>query len=425
MSSFWLEYVQDGQRREFSFDTPSVSIGRDKASDFVLDHPTVSRQHALIVLNNQGPQLVVLSRGGLTAIDGNQVSGEIPLYDGSEIHFGQLSFTFRSHSAPRKPSSSGPNGWAAQGGQGAYGSQQYSQPYGSQQYSSQSPSGTEWPQASGWEQPSHSAASSGSFGSMANPGPSSAGASGGWGNTGWDDAGGGDDDLVSWDQIAQSAEEEPEQGYGKRGATDFERMQIAQQKAEAGSQGNSPVRLMIAGLLIAGLLAFIFIEPGKKTLADDGGDATNEEEPFILYAKGDIDCVGRANCEAQAISAYKVGKKTYEAKAADIINLYESYRQLDRAEKLLEAGGVTPLPAEMADLPETKKVIFGEMEAIFQQYRVTYNDKKKRKMYQDMADILNKITAYFPDKRCRYNRWAFEREREMKQEGVFPKSPYF
>ena len=39
MSSFWLEYIQDGQRREFSFDKASVSVGRDKASDFVVPGP--------------------------------------------------------------------------------------------------------------------------------------------------------------------------------------------------------------------------------------------------------------------------------------------------------------------------------------------------------------------------------------------------
>jgi len=82
------------------------------------------------------------------------------------------------------------------------------------------------------------------------------------------------------------------------------------------------------------------------------------------------------------------------------------------------------LPAQLADLEATKTEIRAEMDAIFQQYRVKYHDKKTRKMYQDMSDILREITAYFPDKRCLYNRWAFQREREMKEEGVFPKSPY-
>ena len=82
MSHFWLEVESDGHRNRFDFEKPTVSIGRDPTSDFHLDHPTISRQHALFVTNQGTVQLVVLSRNGLTAVDGNRVQGTLDLRPG-------------------------------------------------------------------------------------------------------------------------------------------------------------------------------------------------------------------------------------------------------------------------------------------------------------------------------------------------------
>src|SRR5690554_1442082 len=107
MPSFWLEHEENGQTRDFSFNSTTVSIGRDKACDFVLDHPTVSRKHAVIAYKHGSFYLVVLSRSGLTAIDGQAVQGEVLLYDSSNLNLGQLQFRFRSDDAPVKPAISG------------------------------------------------------------------------------------------------------------------------------------------------------------------------------------------------------------------------------------------------------------------------------------------------------------------------------
>lgn len=65
MGSFWLEYEQNGNLQTFPFEDGNVTIGREQTCDFVLDHPTVSRQHALIVDDGSGQfRLVVLSQGG-------------------------------------------------------------------------------------------------------------------------------------------------------------------------------------------------------------------------------------------------------------------------------------------------------------------------------------------------------------------------
>ncbi|TXD36005.1 FHA domain-containing protein, partial [Lujinxingia vulgaris] len=100
MSSFWLEFDHNGQTQNASFNSQSVTIGRDRGSDFILDHPTVSRQHALIVEEGGGNyRLVVLSRGGLTAVDGQPVSGEVSLWDGAMLTLGKHSVRFRAPDA--------------------------------------------------------------------------------------------------------------------------------------------------------------------------------------------------------------------------------------------------------------------------------------------------------------------------------------
>lgn len=351
MSSFSLQFQQDGQASEFKFDQPAVSIGRDKTSGFVLDHPTVSRQHAQIVNRNGAYRLLVLSRNGFTAIDGVQVSGDQPIYDGSEIHLGQLKFTFRSDDAAPLPDEAATT--------------------------------------------------------QAIPIVTSAPVV--------DD----NDDLVSWEEIAKQADELEDEPL-RKSATDFERMERAQRKAVEASQGNNPIRLAIAGILIAGLLVWILM-PQNKLL---GGGIEEEDDPLsgpvIDWPKNSIECVGAADCEAKALNAYKVGKITYERKNSDIVNLYESYRQLDKAEKLLAKGGVSPLPAQMGDLPELKTPIEEEMAVLFQQHRVRFRDLKARKMYKEMARTLNEIAAYFPDSNCKYKQWANREELEMKNAGTYP-----
>jgi len=99
--SFWLEHDQDGQRQKYPFDAPSITVGRDQSADFLLDHPTVSRQHARIVSQGSSYRLVVLSQGGLTAINGSAVNGEVNLTDGATLQFGQFSFVFRTETAAR------------------------------------------------------------------------------------------------------------------------------------------------------------------------------------------------------------------------------------------------------------------------------------------------------------------------------------
>lgn len=382
MASFWLEYTQDGQRREFSFDAPTVTVGRDKTADFVLDHPTVSRQHAMIRADRGGCQLVVLSQGGLTAIDGGQVRGEVPLYDGSEIHFGQLSFTFRSHTAAPKPAGA---------------------PVGLGGGVTQAPAAPVAPDVSG-----------------------------GWGSTNWDDvskspepvqkaapapAAPASDGIVTWDQIAASAEAQDDMGAR---ATDFQRIQAAQAKADAQTKGNNP--LIIYGGVI-GILALLVASfwPSSKPPIDTTVNVDSQEAPFIAWdEKTDIDCVGQANCRSAALAAYKLGKSLSEQAGADITNPYNSYKQFDKAQKLLAKAGIPEPPPEMSDVVARQTKVKVDLDAKFNQSRVNFLNHQKRKMHRQMADELTKVQAYFPDKRALYNQWAVEKERKMKDDGIYP-----
>lgn len=434
MSSFWLEYTQNGERRDFSFDAPTVSIGRDKSADFVLDHPTVSRQHALIVSSQRGYQLVVLSRGGLTAIDGGQVSGEVDLYDGSVVHFGQLSFVFRSEHAPARPaahaqSAGGRDQEQFQSWSGAvsgsfqpvqHGGWQQSQPQSQQQQ-----------QHGGWQQPQqHQSGWNQAQGQAYGGGQQPANNGAGWqsepswdtGTDGWSEVGDEPSDgLVSWEQIAESAEaEEAKEQAANNPVTDFERMQAAQAKADAQSKGNNPLVVVGGTLAIVALLAFSFWPTTKPMATGDAPDLTNEAV-FIEWQKNDIDCVGEVNCQTEALTAFQFGMSTWERRDADIVNRYTAYAALDKADRYLEKGGITEPPPKMAALEETKKLIKTELDSMFRMHRLNFREHENRKMYDRMADELHKIQAYFPDKRCQYHQWALQKERQMKDEGVYPR----
>lgn len=409
MSSFWLEYIQDGQQRQFSFDSSRITIGRDKTADFVLDHPTVSRHHAMIQAGQRGGfDLVVLSQGGLTAIDGGPVFGQVPLFDGSEIHFGQLSFTFRSQFAPPRPdptanpatmgfapSMPAPQQAAPQEASGGIdwnlpddgGQQPYGMSAGRQQWNTPAPALAPTPQQA--------------------PQPAAT-----------DDGG-----IVSWDQIAASAEALNDQRDGR---TDFERIQAAQAKAEQQSQKTSPALIIVAVVAVVGVGVWTLM-PGTAAIGGGSDDekASIEDAPFISWIDGDIDCVGTANCTAQALAAYKLGSQLADKATADIKNPYEAYKQFDRAERLLEVAGITTLPPEMADVPRRKQQLQDGLEAKFRQARANLHNHQTRKMYSEMANELNNLQAYFPDKRAKYYQWAVERERAMKDNGVYPVAPRF
>ncbi len=72
----------------------TVNVGRARDSQFVLDHPTVSRQHAWIKL--EGEEYVIFDVGSAngTFVNGEQVEAPRPLQNGDVVRFGDAEFIF-------------------------------------------------------------------------------------------------------------------------------------------------------------------------------------------------------------------------------------------------------------------------------------------------------------------------------------------
>jgi hypothetical protein len=427
MASFTLETTDSGQTRQFEFNAPSVAIGRDRGADFTLDHPTVSRQHAVVSWDGQQYRLVILSRGGLTAVDGQQVGGEVPLHDGCHLMFGQLQFVFRSEFAAARPPTAQP-----------YAEPQYAPQTGAQQpvysqsaFPTASTTGMhQSPHAPGlYQAPTHvpgpgetadfaAWSPSGSFPvpgqpSGAQPVPPQAHAAPAQAQSHPPGA----DGLMTWDEIAATADSAVEQ---RDAMTDFHRMQKEQELADGQRGGFGPGKAIIA-ILVIGVAALAVIYGGAEIgpRQQTGTTTGPSDDPKITWRKGDINCVGAADCRELALEAFELGRQTLERQEADIINLYEGYKQLERATALIEKAR-SKTPTQMETLDDLKLRAAAEMKTFYLSNRAHYFSKKDQKDGAKMADALRKMQAYFPDDRLNYHRWALKQVRQMKNDGLYP-----
>src|SRR5690554_1332143 len=435
MPSFWLEHEENGQTRDFSFNSTTVSIGRDKACDFVLDHPTVSRKHAVIAYKHGSFYLVVLSRSGLTAIDGQPVQGEVLLYDSSNLNLGQLQFRFRSDDAPvkpvisahaghiaagamhagaglssgfgaavRTPAPHGDFGGAPMGGQrglghgGGFGAAAPpAQPQGLNQPQGFGGFGGPLPTDMGPSVPLNSHAQfSASQQSSAASAPS----------TPVGDAG------VSWDQIANSSEAMLD-ASGQRPLTVHERLQ-----GTKGEEKTNPLIIVVAGLAIVGLMYFTFFSGGGDAQQVDVEMIPMDEQVPVEIT---VTCLGESACMQKAEAAYRIGKEKIQQKTVAIPNLFEGYKKLLEAEEYLVKAGNVAAPASMAGLAGLKQTSRAELDRIWVNYRVGFAKAKKRNEYREMANELNALRNYFPDRTARENRWSVRQAQKMKEDGIYPK----
>ena len=76
----------------------SLTIGRRKTNDIVIEDPKVSRQHAYIELTDNGHLLKDLNSTNGVRVSGKRVS-ELLLVDGVHFHIGDSSFAY--HTAKR------------------------------------------------------------------------------------------------------------------------------------------------------------------------------------------------------------------------------------------------------------------------------------------------------------------------------------
>lgn len=73
---------------------PVYTIGRDAACEVSVDHPSLSRQHAKLLLTEASCTLVDLGSRNGTWLNGQRMHGEAVLKSGDEFRCGSISFTF-------------------------------------------------------------------------------------------------------------------------------------------------------------------------------------------------------------------------------------------------------------------------------------------------------------------------------------------
>jgi hypothetical protein len=400
MPSFWLEFDQNGAIQRYPFDRPSLSMGRERTCDFHLDHPTVSRQHAMIVHDPRaGFKLLVMSKSGMTAVDGAQVQGELPIYDGARLNIGQMAFTFRSQdpSAQRAPM----GGMGGGMGMGAPTGGGFGQPPASGGFG-------QLPAAGGFGQPP----AGGGFGqppAAGGFGQPPAGAKPPVGNTAAQAAVGGG--VASWDEIAAGAESEEEEV--QRNMTDFERIEQASAKATTKTEGTNPILLVLVVLAAVGV-GYVFLMP-----PEDSGQINMAPADEQVPVQIKVDCLGKDDCTDKAKNAYKVATQTLEKSDVTVSNLFESYKKFLETKQYIEKSGAAA-PKGMDNLDDKIKETRAGLDVEFKKYRAAFHNAKTYKMYGDMAKALTSIKAVFPDKTAYEYKWATEQEGKMKGDGTYP-----
>ena len=447
MGHFWLEYNMHGQQQRSDFTQAQISIGRDAASDFHLDHPTVSRQHALIVENYGQFQLVVLSKNGLTAVDGQVVSGTVDLQPGMTIQVGEVQLGFRA-------------GVPMNGGVGEVATQAVNldsinpmgPTMGMQAVDEQTdPSQDAWNQAPAW-QPSNPPPPQGGFGSPGGSGFGSPGGSG-FGQMSLHPGGGVSDEATAFNPIQSSAPTPPapmpatpapapkkdddddfkiksweeiaaEAATGAHGAvsgpTDFERIQKAQAKASK-KQGTNPMLLTLVLLAVGGVIMLQFYEKPKPVQQKLSAPERCEGLKICYPVEAEPKCETPTDCRQKALQAYNVADELSKKKEANITNRYEAYKQLDKAARFMAQGGIETPPPAMKDFEQRLVEAEGELDKIASEHRIRQHKLQQRKMSWDQAENVRAWQAYFPDS---YNTWyqeAIDVERTMKDRGTWPK----
>ena len=99
-AAFWLR-LKDGAARRIP--AGGLLIGRSAGCDVLTTSRAASRRHAVVYLDEQGPSIQVLGRGGVS-VAGESVEGRAELPDGSLVEVADLSFVvFRESIGEAEP----------------------------------------------------------------------------------------------------------------------------------------------------------------------------------------------------------------------------------------------------------------------------------------------------------------------------------
>jgi DNA-binding winged helix-turn-helix (wHTH) protein len=86
--------------REIALEEGDCILGRDAGATILVDHKSVSRQHARIRISPAGSTLEDLGSKNGTSLRGAKITGPATLSDGDEIRIGSVPMTFRVISLP-------------------------------------------------------------------------------------------------------------------------------------------------------------------------------------------------------------------------------------------------------------------------------------------------------------------------------------
>ena len=95
MAAVGLLIDREHPTRRFDVAKPTVTIGRTQKCDVVIDHATVSRQHATIRLEEGQFRLYDLGSSNGTFLGENRVRDPVTLEDGATVSFGKAEFVFK------------------------------------------------------------------------------------------------------------------------------------------------------------------------------------------------------------------------------------------------------------------------------------------------------------------------------------------
>jgi hypothetical protein len=81
--------------RRFDIDKPMVTIGRAPGNSFIVEHATVSRQHATIKIEGEEFGLYDLGSANGTFVNDKRVREPVTLHDGDTVRLGEAEFIFK------------------------------------------------------------------------------------------------------------------------------------------------------------------------------------------------------------------------------------------------------------------------------------------------------------------------------------------
>jgi pSer/pThr/pTyr-binding forkhead associated (FHA) protein len=361
MSSFRLVFRQSGDDETFTFDAQTVTIGRSNSSDLTLDHPTVSRQHAVIEQRDNRYVLIVMSKKGLTAINRTPVEGEVTIPDNSVINFGKIGLDFEADVSGVAETDDG--------GEASFSPDQETLASSSTNQSDD-------------------------------------------GQTESDDSNG--PMAASWDEIAESEEAKNPQ-KNKQETPAQRRAQSSRSDEES-----SPIIWVAIAAVVLGV-GYLMVTGGGSGGGGNSERVTDKPIQERNPVSVDSSCLDKSTCVQKAKDAYKLGLQRLKEQDVRVGRLFGGYKKLLQAKKYLEEAGLkTPPKKDFPKLTDKLKKSRAKLNDTFASYRVQFVHYKKQDDFSGMAQTLSAITQRFPDPTAREYRWAESKKQKMRQRGTYP-----